>query len=213
MVYWSRKVNLLGKSLYPGKIRVFDDDVHIGGGKLADQISADHLRVFRPQKKMPAIARMAGDKAFAVVMNKRQQVGFLLVGDIPGPFSHIEDGIEVIKISYVVAGDRLLGEQVHIGADHRDPGAGLTAQPLDGCQGMRSRVVMIAGRGIPFLRIGDGQDSLLAWPRIVGRPGWRGVLCQQLWRRAVGLCARQRGRSAPEAAPSLQEITSLHTPR
>ncbi len=189
------------KALDPGKIRVFDDDVHIGGGKLTHQVSPDHLSVFRPQQKMSAVARMAGNKAFAVVMYKRQQVGLLLIGDVPGAFSHIENGIEVVEVADVVAGDRLLGEQAHVSADHRDPGAGLAPELLDCGQGMRSRVVMIAGRCIPFLRVGDGKNSLLARPRIVRRPGWSIVLRQQLRRGRFACAPYSAGAEiAPEAA-------------
>src|ERR1700733_7256029 len=79
---------------------------------------------------------------------------------------------------------------------------------------MGGRLVVVARRCVPLLWIGDGQDSLLPWPWIVGRPGLCVVLCQQLRSRAIGLCAVQRRsrKRSRGCCQSFQKITSLHSP-
>src|SRR5215475_14191955 len=116
---------------------------------------------------MPSISCMPGDETFAVFVDERQQIGLLLVGYIPRPFSHIEDRVKVIQISHVEACDWLFREQTHIGSDDCYPSAGLAPEPFNRCQGVRSRIMVVSGRGVPLLRIGDGEKLFHSGPRIV----------------------------------------------
>ncbi len=83
------------------------------------------------------------DETLAIVMNKGQEVGFLLVVHFKIAAGEEKHGIEVIKILGVVL-QLLLGQGLGVGAKCGVPQAGLPSHALDRGHGMRHGLVPVS---------------------------------------------------------------------
>ena len=75
--------------------------------------------------------------------------------------AHIEDGVEVIQVPGIDGltpreRDRLLREKLGIRANVRNEYPGFAAEPFDGGQGVRDRIVLVTATHIP-----NGEQLLL----------------------------------------------------
>src|SRR6186997_1708349 len=105
---------------------------------------------------------MRGDESLPIVLDKRHEVGLLIVAEVDLADSKEEDRVEVVQVSrkeLLARGnpgadlecDLASGNQLGIGADDRVVDSRLASQPLDGGQRMRNGVVLI-----PRTDIGPG---------------------------------------------------------
>src|SRR5580765_2134341 len=123
---------------------------------------------------------MRRHEPLAVVPDERQQVRALLARQVDFAHAEKEDRVEVVQVADVelFAGgdagpfrkhDRVPGDQLRVGADERVVVARFTAQALDGRQGVRDRIVLIA-----VLDVGPCQQVFARpFDFAQGRRGWR----------------------------------------
>ena len=105
-------------------------------------IASQHLAVFRPVDEGNGGA-VDADETLAIVMNERQEVGFLLRVHFKIAAGKEKHGIEVIKILGVVL-QLLFGQGLGVGAERGVPQAGLPSQALDRGHGMGHRLVPVS---------------------------------------------------------------------
>src|SRR5678815_2854339 len=116
---------------------------------------------------MPAVSGMRRKKALAIVLDEGEDIGLLLVRNIPGAFAHIENAVKVVQIPHVRAfAGRALGHQPHVRANHAEKCTGLTPKALDYGHQVRSSLMMVVARAVPFDGIGDDEEFLLSHPGV-----------------------------------------------
>jgi len=106
------------------------------------EVAADHLAILRPIGKRDGRAVYA-DEAFAVVVDKRQEVGLLFGRHFERSAGIKHDGIEIIQILGVVF-QLFLGEHFRIGANGGVPQSALATQALNGRHGVGVGLVAVA---------------------------------------------------------------------
>ena len=104
--------------------------------------SADHLSVLRPRRERDCGAVHA-DKAFAIVMDKREKRNFLFQVHFQFAARIEEHSVKVVQIFCVVF-EFFLREYLRICPDGCSPETGFPAEALDGCNGVRNGLVPVA---------------------------------------------------------------------
>ena len=106
-------------------------------------------------EKNAVAAECAATNPFPSSLHERQEIGALLRREIDFADAEEEDRVEVVQVADVelLAGrdagpggkrDRVLRDQLRVGADERVVGARFAAEPFDRRDGVRDRVVLIA---------------------------------------------------------------------
>ena len=123
------------------------------------ELRAQELVKLRPRRKRGGRG-VAGDETFAVVMHELQEVGFLLVVEGDLAVTEEKDGVDVGEAG-TAAGrlpgghQRVVGNDVGIGAYPGVVETGLVADTFDGCESVSDGFVLcdaVAG-------IGPGEDG------------------------------------------------------
>ena len=113
------------------------------------EAAAEHLAELRPGEERCG-ACVGCDEAFAIVVDEGEQVGLLLWSESNLAHAEEEDCVEIVEIFRVeqrlavVTEDGLFSDELRIGVDEGVVLAGLVAQPLDGGDGVRDRIMLVA---------------------------------------------------------------------
>src|SRR5262249_2924773 len=108
--------------------------------------SSQHLAKFRPGRQRGQ-SDMSRDESFAVIMNKLQQIRFLLLIQLNLAVSHEKDGVrhcEARTTARRLPGGHhwMIGNDIGVCPDKCVPKTRFITEPFDDRQGVRSRVVL-----------------------------------------------------------------------
>src|SRR6476469_2027751 len=128
---------------HPRELRVLHNDwsTERSPGMLIE-VAADHLAILRPLSKRDRRAVNA-DESLSVIVDERQEVGFLLVVHLERAASKEEHGIEVSQVLGIVF-ELFLCQWLSIGADGCVPKMRLATQTLDSRQCVRDSFMPVA---------------------------------------------------------------------
>src|SRR6266568_1109094 len=105
-------------------------------------VATNHLPIFRPVNERNGSAVQANE-SLAIIMDERNEVGFLLGVHFKIAPSVEKHSIEIVQV-LCVEFQFLLGESFRVGAKGGVPEASLFSQTLNRCHGVRDRFVAVS---------------------------------------------------------------------